>query len=927
MAKLRKTLLIGLGGTGFQALLNAKKMFYENYGEVPPMIGFLGIDTDAPNMQQASKTAKDGTVIRLNSSELLSITVDEPRQIYELHRGDKLFSWLPEANVHGLDMLSKGAGQMRSNGRFAITVNENNVSQILRRKLDEVNNANIIDNTRYDLLGADTEVHIVFSLGGGTGSGTFLNLAYLVQRLMPKAKVSGYAVLADVFRSMVSGAQSARVRSNAKGAIMDLDYLAHMDANSVPLELHWFQLTQKVSQRPFSALYLIDNKNENNDTFSHVDPISQMVSLAIVTSVGELGVAMDSVSDNVNKLIGDGAMDVRNKKAWVAGFGCVEILFDGDRLSRIYCAKSAIQIINIMLNGGCDDPAIIANAWFDNNKIRENLGKDDVTDYFMSPTPQYIFQDIDNPDNPEPDALAYIANRGMESATKLNTLLEQLQSRIDESLTKLMNEQANRECGVFLCNQILHNILTQLELSDGEMKNEMEEREADLPRFESALKAACSELKDCMGTLLKIGRKDKTEEVINRTMALTTLKREIERRRMARLFYNWLRVRISQSLDRVDVIMRNLEAVRVSCNDKVQRLQREGAGASFFQFDLAADYAERVSCPLTDVAFNDFASLIRPEGGVPAIAGMTTQQTEDIIMGYARTMPKAKAYREMSVDDHLDALSDDEVKSLLRRAIDKSKPLLPYSYRGWDADLREYPVESFYIGIANKATSRLVKNDLFRSLVANAKDVQFSEIGLGNRVIIYRQLGVVPPFTLRALDNYNSEYDKWEADKPHGSHWDEQLCQRMEKERFRLDPANISPNIFETWMQCIIYGLITYNADSKQYQIRCRDKALGGKALRGWLVDMGGTRSQAFSFFEDNFDVIEPDVKRVLQEMDVPGPDNPLRAMADAARQAAQANTYLQTISKCPISMDDIAHYPAEEELIEKEMEYVLTEM
>ena len=42
MAKLRRTLLIGLGGTGFNAILNAKKMFYENYGEIPPMIGFIG---------------------------------------------------------------------------------------------------------------------------------------------------------------------------------------------------------------------------------------------------------------------------------------------------------------------------------------------------------------------------------------------------------------------------------------------------------------------------------------------------------------------------------------------------------------------------------------------------------------------------------------------------------------------------------------------------------------------------------------------------------------------------------------------------------------------------------------------------------------------------------------------------------------------
>ena len=44
--KIKRCLYVGLGGTGMNALLHTKKMFVETYGEVPPMIGFLGIDTD-----------------------------------------------------------------------------------------------------------------------------------------------------------------------------------------------------------------------------------------------------------------------------------------------------------------------------------------------------------------------------------------------------------------------------------------------------------------------------------------------------------------------------------------------------------------------------------------------------------------------------------------------------------------------------------------------------------------------------------------------------------------------------------------------------------------------------------------------------------------------------------------------------------------
>ena len=924
MAKLRRTLLIGLGGTGFKAILNAKKMFYENYGEIPPMIGFLGIDTDRPGLENASVIAKDGTRIKLSNSEQLAICVEEPREIFMRNSSGDLFDWLPEANIQSLDTLTIGAGQTRSNGRFAITVNENNVAQYVSRKLSEVNDARIIDNSRYGLLGAETEVHLVFSVGGGTGSGTFLNMAYLLKRLMPSVKLSGYAVLSDVFRSMVSGAMSARVRPNAKGAIMDLDYLAHLDASSEPVPVKWFHQTDNVTERPFTALYFIDNRNENNDMFSEVDPLCQMIALAMVTSVGELGVALDSISDNVNKLISDGAMDIKNKKAWAAAFGCAEIVFDGSRLGKIYARKACLQLINAMLNGGCDDPALIANNWLDTNHIRENLGHDDVIDYFMSPRPQYTFQDIDNPDNPEPDCRNFIDNRAVETPAQLNEKLEALKTRIDESLSRLMNEQADRECGIFLCNQILHNLLTQIELCDNEMKEEKEALEAELPRRESGLKSVCKELADCMDSFFKRGRKGLEEEVCAQTMALATHIREIRRRDMARQFYSWLPVRVGQSIQRVDTIMRNLEAVRASCNERIQQLQREGGATSFFQFDLASEKAAQVVCPLSDIVFNNFSTAMRPEGGIASIASMTSGQTEEALMKFVNTMPKVEAYNRQTVDDILEEMSAGEVEDLLRKAINKSLPLLSYTYRGFNADLKNPPVESYYIGVADKNRSRLIKDNLFQNLVMGAKDIQFSEVGLDNRIIIYRQLGVIPAFAIKALDNYETEYEKWEDDKPRGSHWDSNLHRRMVSERYSLLPKDTvnERNLLELWVNAIIYDLISYDPATRQYRIKSR--GLGGKALRGWLVDMGASRNDAFRFVEDNIDVLKPEIQKALDELDVPGPDNIIRNNAARARKAVANGTYLEEISKCPVSMENIAHYPAEEKLLNMEMDFIL---
>ena len=310
--KIRRSLFIGLGGTGMNALLHTKKMYYDSYGEVPPMIGFLGLDTDG-GVYNRSIPAADGTPVSLSTSEQLPITVGSPQQIYL--RNPENYDWMPEPNVGALSALNIGAGQTRSNGRFAVTLHKDDLAGRVQNKILQINNAAHIDNPGYSLLSNDLEVHVVFSLSGGTGCGTFLNVAYLLRELLPDAKISGYAVMADVFREMMQGAGVVRVRPNAFGAIMDLDFLAHLDAASAPVTFKWLRDAQTVRERPFTALYLIDNRNANGDMFNDVDQLCEMISLALVTSTGELSVAAASVSDNVAKVIGDGSMDIRNKRA------------------------------------------------------------------------------------------------------------------------------------------------------------------------------------------------------------------------------------------------------------------------------------------------------------------------------------------------------------------------------------------------------------------------------------------------------------------------------------------------------------------------------------------------------------------------------------------------------------------------------------
>lgn len=889
------------------------------------MIGFLGIDTDG-GIYTNSIVARDGSNIRLDASEQMPICVQNPRLIYS--RTPEKFSWLPECNVGSLDTLTKGAGAVRSNGRFALTCNEEDLAYRLQSKISQINSAEIINNDRYSLLSSEVEVHMVFSLGGGTGCGTFINMAYLTALTLPGIKISGYAVLPDIFRAMMHGAGMSRVVPNGMGAIRDLDYLMSMNAGSEPITVKWLKEERQTNMRPFDAFYFIDNKNANNDTFTDIDRLCEMLSLALVTSLGELSVAADSISDNVSKNISSGTMDIRNKLAWASGFGVSEILFNGDILAEIYAQKARQQLITKMLNGGCDDPAVIANTWIDNTRIRENLGKDDVIDYFMSAAPERTFDDLDDLSNPMPECRDFIDRMALPKAELMNEKLDALQLRVQNALDSLVREQLQRECGVYNVEQALHTILTQTELCDAEMKSETDELLNVLPKHESALETSCRELADCTSIFARGRRTSLAEEVCENTMTVARTRREIKRRELTRQFYNWLRSRVQDKFAAVNNIIANLNAVRDESNRRVMALIQNIGRASFFQFDLAVEYADKVACPAQEVVFNDFISFMAPVGGVLSLAEMTSAQAGSKLLDFTLTLPKVKEYKDMTVDMILDKLSDEAFEQLCVRAVKKAMPLFNYNYHGYDADVNEKPVDIFYIGVADKKKSRLAKGDKLKSLVPDVQTVQFSSTGIPDRVIIYRQVGVVPPFCLTALDAYESEYERVERDKKGTSHWDADLCERMTRERYNLAPGETfdRKKALESWTQAIVAGVITRSEAKNRYQIK--SKELGGMPITGYKVDMGATREDAFNFFVDNFDVTKGLVERELERLSDPATGNVLREKVEAARKAAADGTYVAEVSLCPIPVETLieygeGRYKAELDLINQELDYI----
>jgi hypothetical protein len=187
MTKQPRILVLGLGGTGVEAILQLKLLFG---AEAPPHIGLFGIDTEAPK-EVANVSLHDFEFARLVVSDLTE-TLRNPENAHMLE-------WFPEISFVGIHSLIHGAAQIRLLGRLALHAQADYVLKQLRKclseltarsRLREIGKSESIDDQ------GSIEVYVLASLCGGTGSGITLDVTNLVrQELRDAPGVRVYGVL------------------------------------------------------------------------------------------------------------------------------------------------------------------------------------------------------------------------------------------------------------------------------------------------------------------------------------------------------------------------------------------------------------------------------------------------------------------------------------------------------------------------------------------------------------------------------------------------------------------------------------------------------------------------------------------------------------------------------------------------------------
>lgn len=262
-------LIIGLGGTGIDALLRLKYQINRRFRlpedpiskrkrDKPDNVEFLAFET---NEQDRNKKYKGIGLDPINEFVLLSNPevggLLQNRSILEPY----ITEWLsPELSI--TDGMNGAAG-VRQAGRLLLFTKINQVVQSIDKKIKTLS-----VGTNKKLM-----VFLLTGLSGGTGSGSFLDISYIVRGIIERdhgsagvdrVNILGYLFTPDINLANKSLSDHTReyIKKNGYAALKELDYWMNVDARGDRFKQQYGSILSVNSPLPpFNLCHLISATN------------------------------------------------------------------------------------------------------------------------------------------------------------------------------------------------------------------------------------------------------------------------------------------------------------------------------------------------------------------------------------------------------------------------------------------------------------------------------------------------------------------------------------------------------------------------------------------------------------------------------------------------------------------------------------------
>ncbi len=237
-------LVVGVGQTGLAVIQKLRQIIRDRFvtTETIPNVRFLYLDTD-PETAAAALQGPDALLAR----EVVLARLNRAGYYLQEAAIPPVDAWLPPGVLYKLARTPGAAGGVRSFGRLALCDNFRVIAQRIRQEIEMFLTDDPLDRAgAQTLLGVRSNrprAYVVAGLAGGTGSGMFLDLAYILKHELRgvgyrKPEAVGMLLIPPGDHSMPKNAAMA----NTFAALTELHHFAlgtryqtKFDTNEAPI--------------------------------------------------------------------------------------------------------------------------------------------------------------------------------------------------------------------------------------------------------------------------------------------------------------------------------------------------------------------------------------------------------------------------------------------------------------------------------------------------------------------------------------------------------------------------------------------------------------------------------------------------------------------------------------------------------------------
>ena len=756
----RPTVIIGLGGTGYGALLKLKKRFVDAYGFVPPIITFLSIDTteNAEGGAAAETTTTDG---KLDHNETFVLQVGNPAALVNGANAHIDEWWPPQIPTQS---IIAGAGQVRARGRLALFARANEVYGRLRRAVDDVRNIRNQKQMYADQFQVSTragvEVHIVGSVAGGTGSGTFLDIAFMARDIVgsdEQSNFTGVLLLPGIF-TRYSGV--ALVKPNAYGALKEIEYLSTMKSG---FQIDYGVRRVDVTRPPFDLIYLIDNINEQGRVVSEQQDLYGLIADGMYVQIGsQIGADSANAVDNIKTQIATAGL-VKGRSPQYCSFGVASLVMPGFEPLMWEDAKRLVN--DELLNGAVVDAEIEEEVqrFIDTNRLRED-NADQVIEALSQREgggqlrfPMSLQQlKFDSKALTEIKNL-YTVHRSRAERQIAQAITKNFEGLRDNSVAAINNwweAVVNRNNGFTRAERFFEKLQAKLEWYRNMMDGEAKEERARLKAL--VFKPAEDQIGEAVGAFIKREGRIKTAcevygGLVDRETELTV---KIARLEKAAELYSVLHAHTQAILQACYRIRENLNAARKQFEQQYLDATNPRGASRLFEQTVSFDPGPQ----RPSVTGDDFVKWYADHHN-GSLAQWSTLRADEVYTDIRQFVQKCyEPLTSLTMDDILGRLSPEAVSQELKRVDNLAVPL-------WRYDAGKIPVvnqsvinEFYHYGVADADTTILKESKFEAGVPKGSARPSMVSTHDTHRVLLFKVKTGIPLFAIAEIDDMERAY-------------------------------------------------------------------------------------------------------------------------------------------------------------------------